>query len=220
VNGEAGTATDERRPKLPLRERKKLRTRETIVRAGLELFVSQGLAKTTVADIAAAAEIAPSTFFTYFKTKQDLLFHHQASSFREMSERIETRPGDRTTVDVIEATVLESMPRVFGDPLMAVHARIFSENPALDSEGRRRWFTESYPAHAHGFARDLGARPGTETRASLLAHSAIAIELAYREYWVAHAEETDLAGPRRFLAEAIAMLRASLDDARARLSPS
>ncbi len=49
-----------------LRERKKQKTRESIQRTALRLFGKQGYEATTVEQIAAAAEISPSTFFNYF----------------------------------------------------------------------------------------------------------------------------------------------------------
>ena len=53
-----------------LRERKKAKTRAAIQRHALRLFQEQGYGATTVDQIAAAAEISPSTFFRYFPTKE------------------------------------------------------------------------------------------------------------------------------------------------------
>ncbi|MET9178381.1 TetR family transcriptional regulator [Kitasatospora aureofaciens] len=58
---------------LSLRERKKLKTRQTVRREAYRLFVEQGYENTTVEQIAAAAEVSPSTFFRYFATKEDLV---------------------------------------------------------------------------------------------------------------------------------------------------
>ena len=56
-----------------LRERKKQKTRWAIQEHALRLFAEQGYEATTVDQIAAAAEISPSTFFRYFPTKEDLV---------------------------------------------------------------------------------------------------------------------------------------------------
>ena len=58
-----------------LRERKKQKTREAIQREALRLFQAQGYEATTVEQIAAAAEISPSTFFNYFPTKEDVVLY-------------------------------------------------------------------------------------------------------------------------------------------------
>lgn len=57
-----------------LRERKRAQTRARIIAAGVDLFATRGYDETTVADIAAAAEIGTRTFFGYFESKDALLF--------------------------------------------------------------------------------------------------------------------------------------------------
>src|SRR5690348_1119169 len=60
-----------------LRERKKQKTRWLIQEHALRLFNEQGYEQTTVDQIAAAAEISPSTFFRYFKTKEDVVLEDE-----------------------------------------------------------------------------------------------------------------------------------------------
>jgi AcrR family transcriptional regulator len=60
-----------------LRERKKQKTKAAIQRAALRLFKRQGYEETTVEQIAAAAEISESTFFNYFKEKEDVVIYDE-----------------------------------------------------------------------------------------------------------------------------------------------
>jgi AcrR family transcriptional regulator len=60
-----------------LRERKKIRTRETLRREAYRLFELHGYADTTVEQIAEAADVSPSTFFRYFAGKATLLVPDQ-----------------------------------------------------------------------------------------------------------------------------------------------
>src|SRR5690242_14403792 len=55
---------------LPLRERKKLRTRRALAAAALDLFTRNGFGATTLEELAAEAEVSRSTFFRFFPAKE------------------------------------------------------------------------------------------------------------------------------------------------------
>jgi AcrR family transcriptional regulator len=65
------------RPSGGRRERKKRRTRDTIQREAIRLFQKQGYEATTIDQIAEAADVAPSTVFHHFATKEDLIIHDE-----------------------------------------------------------------------------------------------------------------------------------------------
>src|SRR5215469_6392113 len=86
-----------------LRERKKARTRAAIREHALRLFRENGYQKTTVEDIAAAAEVSPSTFFRYFPTKEDVVLQDDMES--GLLEAIEQQPRDLGMVAAIRASM-------------------------------------------------------------------------------------------------------------------
>jgi AcrR family transcriptional regulator len=55
---------------LPLRERKKLRTRRALADAALRMFSENGFGATTLEDLAEEAEVSKSTFFRFFPAKE------------------------------------------------------------------------------------------------------------------------------------------------------
>src|ERR671919_267048 len=75
-----------------LRERKKQRTREQIVEAATRLFSERGYEATTIADIAAAADIAPRTFFAYFQSKEAVVFHDADRDYDALAAALAGRP--------------------------------------------------------------------------------------------------------------------------------
>ncbi|QYZ70036.1 TetR/AcrR family transcriptional regulator [Neotabrizicola shimadae] len=70
-----------------LRDRKKARRRDEIIAAARELFAAQGIDATTMADIAAAAEVSAPTLFNYFGSKDGILIAMISEGTREARER-------------------------------------------------------------------------------------------------------------------------------------
>src|SRR5256885_4850026 len=73
-----------------LRERKKQQTRAALVEAAARLFAEKGYDKTTVADIAAAADVSTRTFFSYFRAKEDVLFAGTDQRLRAIAEAFDS----------------------------------------------------------------------------------------------------------------------------------
>src|SRR6201995_5655997 len=89
-----------------LRERKKARTRASIREQALRLFREQGYQATTVEQIAAAAEVSPSTFFRYFPTKEDVVLQDDMDT--RMIEAFRRQPPELSPAAAIRAGVREA----------------------------------------------------------------------------------------------------------------
>ncbi|MBB4740846.1 AcrR family transcriptional regulator [Actinoplanes octamycinicus] len=96
---------------MSLRDRKRARTRQALVAAAAELFESRGYDATTIADIAATAEIGTRTFFSYFASKEDLLFPDTDGRVRAALEAIASRGPDDGPAEVL----LEALHRIGDD---------------------------------------------------------------------------------------------------------
>ncbi|MFI6905746.1 TetR/AcrR family transcriptional regulator [Nonomuraea sp. NPDC050394] len=88
-----------------LRDRKRRMTREAIVRAATELFTRRGFARTTVADIAERAGVAPRTFFLHFASKEDVLFHHIERYVEIAVARVSALPAGTTAWEAVQRAV-------------------------------------------------------------------------------------------------------------------
>ncbi|MBM7783544.1 TetR/AcrR family transcriptional regulator [Tenggerimyces flavus] len=86
---------------MSLRERKRARTREALVSAAAELFERDGYESTTIADLAAAAEIGTRTFFSYFASKEELLFPESDGRIQAAIDAIATRQPDERPASVL-----------------------------------------------------------------------------------------------------------------------
>jgi AcrR family transcriptional regulator len=113
-----------------LRERKKQKTKEAIHRAAMRLFQKRGYEETTIEQIAAAAEISPSTFFNYFPNKDDvvMLDIYDPMTIKMLKER----PKDESLNDAFRR-VLEGLEAIFDRDreLVLARGRLMMEVPEL-----------------------------------------------------------------------------------------
>ncbi|NEA24385.1 TetR family transcriptional regulator [Actinomadura bangladeshensis] len=113
---------EDRLSRLPLRERKKLRTRRAIQDHALRLFGEQGYDETTVEQIAAAAEISPSTFFRYFPTKEDVVVTDEYDPI--MAQIIRDQPPEVSAIEALRAMLREILPQLYANDLEALRTRM------------------------------------------------------------------------------------------------
>ncbi|MEU6241055.1 TetR family transcriptional regulator [Streptomyces sp. NPDC047024] len=91
-----------------LRERKKRRTREALVRAALELFTTRGYEQTTVDEIAEAVDVSQRTFFRYFAGKEDAAFAVQDMTEAHFVAAVRDRPAHEPPMVALRQAILEN----------------------------------------------------------------------------------------------------------------
>jgi AcrR family transcriptional regulator len=104
-----------------LRERKKQKTRWSIQEHALRLFQEQGYEQTTVDQIAAAAEISPSTFFRYFKTKEDVVIEDEYDPL--LLRLIAEQPADRPPLAALREVLRTAFSTMSKEELAKIYQR-------------------------------------------------------------------------------------------------
>ena len=94
-------------PALWLRERKKQRTRATLVDVAARLCAEQGYERTTVDQIAAAADISPRTFSRYFPNKEAVIGALIEEIAEHVAEALKRQPHDITEHEALARAHLE-----------------------------------------------------------------------------------------------------------------
>ncbi|MGW0943626.1 TetR family transcriptional regulator [Streptomyces sp. NPDC002623] len=90
-----------------LRERKKRRTRDALLRAAVELFTSQGYERTTVDEIAQAVDVSQRTFFRYFAGKEEAALALVEMSVARFVEAVRARPPHEAPLEALRQAVLD-----------------------------------------------------------------------------------------------------------------
>jgi AcrR family transcriptional regulator len=169
-------------PAIGHRERKKLKTREAIVDAALSLFTERGFERTTVADIAAAADIAPRTFFGYFPSKEDVLFDDFDETLASLKARLGAREPGETAMDALRAWIGAHMaePRL-GEERERCRQELIRDIEPLRAH-QRRLMSHFEAALTAAVADDLGV-PADDVSARMVGAAAVAALLTLGEHY-------------------------------------
>lgn len=95
-----------------LRERKKQRTRATLVDAAMDLCLRNGYDSTTVEQIAAAAEVSPRTFSRYFATKDAVFLTLIEDYSHEVAIALEAVPWNVGPLEAMRQANVAVLTRV------------------------------------------------------------------------------------------------------------
>jgi AcrR family transcriptional regulator len=195
-----------------LRERKKQRTREQIAAAALELFGQRGYQATTVADIAAAAEVSERTVFTYFPTKEDILFSDHAVFRERLAEAFARRPSGASALDTLRDFVVENLGAI--DEASRLRWEIVSQDEHLLSHQRARQ-VELGSTIAAAVADELGEE-ADDFRLQLVTAAVVAgVTAVYEHRNSVRSQTASRAQALAVVDEAIAFLRGGLEAIRA-----
>jgi AcrR family transcriptional regulator len=147
-----------------LRERKKAATRLAIHEAGMRLFDERGFNRTTVDDIAEAANVSRATVFTYYATKEEIVFGDAAMAVEMLAARL--REGEASTVATVRTWLLELTGWL--EPELLLQQRLRHEAPAVAAR-RLQLYGALEDAIAAALETELG--PERELAARLAAAS-------------------------------------------------
>jgi len=173
---------------LPLRRRKQLAAMERIQQAAFTLLTERGYEATKVTDIAAAAEVSPSSVYRYFDTKDGVFAWDPLGD--PFTVLLEGHLGDLPPMDAVEAAFLEVAATL--DPqleaILRERTRLLLSIPQLRAAMR---------AMINGFGDELATlfvRGGIpELDAQVVAAATAARLMVGVEYWAGPESEATLA---------------------------
>jgi AcrR family transcriptional regulator len=167
---------------MSLRERKKQKTRWAIQEHAIRLFAEQGYDATTVEQIAAAAEISPSTFFRYFPTKEDAVIQDEYDPL--LSAGMIAAPAELSPLGALRFAIDEAFRQVDDQELAKIQERmrLIMSVPALRARTLEN-LADSVHLLAVPFSQRLGRDPADYAVRSL-AGAVIGVILVATEAWI------------------------------------
>jgi AcrR family transcriptional regulator len=190
-----------------LRERKKQRTRETIARAAQQLFAERGYHATTLPDIAEAADVSTRTIFSYFPSKEDILFSDFPVMKEALAHALAERPEGEEALVTVREFILSSF-KMEKSELEDQVSECVKSDETLRSHLRAR-IAQLEELIAAAIAKDIGAAEN-DVRPHLVAASLTAAFIALSEREGSHTKPKTAADVAAVIDPVITFLRGGL----------
>jgi AcrR family transcriptional regulator len=145
------------------RERKKAATRQKIADTALLLFLERGYDAVGIRDVAAEADVAVTTLFSHFASKEALVFEQDAAFEQRLVQAVTGRAPHESLIRALRREI-QALVRHCAADGAAPFWRMIDESPALRQyeQSMRLRHAESL---ATAVADDLGlAEPSTACR--------------------------------------------------------
>ncbi|GCD32551.1 TetR family transcriptional regulator [Streptomyces chrestomyceticus JCM 4735] len=122
---------------LPLRERKKLRTRQALVDTALELFTEHGFDGVTLDTLCDAVDVSKRTFFRTFSSKEDVALAPVHDLWAVFMEELETaEPTGGPAFELLAGVLLTALGRMGADgwaDRLRLSRRLSARTPSMEA---------------------------------------------------------------------------------------
>ncbi|MFE7044934.1 TetR/AcrR family transcriptional regulator [Streptomyces atratus] len=178
------------------RERKKAATRQKIADTALRLFLERGYAAVGIRDVAAEADVAVTTLFSHFASKEALVFEQDENFEQRLTQAVTGRGPHEPLIPALRREIQAMVRHCTGDGAAPIYRMI-------DASRALREYEESMRLrHAESLATALVADPD-------LSQSATACRTIARFVIDAYALAHEAADPDAALDEIFQMIEAA-----------
>jgi len=172
----------------------------------LRLFTEDGFDETTVERIAAAAGVSKRTFFRYFETKADVLWHAFDGEVHALREAFAAVPADVPLMDAIRQVVVgANRYRAEDVPELRTRMNLIGSVPALQASAANHY--DDWERAVSEFAASRLGQPTDALYPMAIGRATLAVCRSAYDRWVDRAD-TDLTA---YLDEAIRALAVGFD---------
>ena len=156
----------------PLRERKKLATRQAIHRSALELVERNGLAGATIEAISEHAGVAPRTFWSYFSSKEEAILNHDPDRPDRLRLALLARPEDEDALTALQRVMEEDLAARVTDRVDALRVGDLVRGEPILRAAVAATFDSVELALVSAVAERVGQNPDREVYPGLLVSAA------------------------------------------------